>query len=99
MLLWLSTQQDRADFFASTRSMALSLPAGMCAPCALQAAIAQQATALRKVEVGAHKAQAPRPAEGGLEAALRKGLERFHFDDTRGTTAHGDDTTGDFSMQ
>ncbi len=58
----------------------------------------QQAAALRKVDPAACRVPAP-PQEGGLEAALRKGLEKFKFDDTQGTTAHGDNTTGDFSMQ
>lgn len=64
---------------------------------AMQSAIVHQAAALRKVDAAALKAAAPRQQEGGLEAALRAGLEKFKFDDTRGTTVHGDDTTGDFS--
>ena len=54
---------------------------------------------MRKVEPAVARPPDP-PREGGLEAALRKGLERFKFDDiTQGTTAHCDDTSGDFSLQ
>eukprot|EP00887_Chlorella_sp_A99_P002275 scaffold10.g2275.t1 len=69
-----------------------------------QSALLQQAAALRRVEVAApephpaQKARAPGQQQqqqqqegGGLEAALRRGLERFRFED--GNTAGEDDNT------
>ncbi|PRW45719.1 hypothetical protein C2E21_5938 [Chlorella sorokiniana] len=60
-----------------------------------QTAIAQQAAALRKVELAA-KQPAARQPESGLEAALRKGLERFKFEDATAGEEDGN-TTGGFS--
>ncbi|KAI7845303.1 hypothetical protein COHA_001145 [Chlorella ohadii] len=60
-----------------------------------QSAIAQQAAALRRVEPAA-KQPAQRQPESGLEAALRKGLERFKFEDATAGEEDGN-TTGGFS--
>lgn len=52
--------------------------------------------ALKRVDPEAARASArAAAAESSLEARLREGLAKFRFDDTAGTTAHGDDD--DFS--
>jgi hypothetical protein len=56
-----------------------------------QEALAHQAASLRSVTAVPRPTPAA-PAQGGMEAALRKGLERFKFDDA--TAGGGDDDTG-----
>ena len=61
---------------------------------ALQNEILQKAAMLKKMDPAARLAPHP-DQENQLAAALRKGLEKFHFDDP---TLHGEDsnTTGGF---
>ncbi|KAK9828905.1 hypothetical protein WJX72_002702 [[Myrmecia] bisecta] len=62
----------------------------------LQSEILQKAASLKRVEPASKPAPHP-DQENHLAAALRKGLEKFHFDDS---TLHGEDsnTTSGFSV-
>ncbi|PSC73666.1 hypothetical protein C2E20_3077 [Micractinium conductrix] len=60
-----------------------------------QTALQQQAASLRRVDPAQKAAPAARQPDSGLEAALRKGLERFKFEDAIGGGDEGN-TTGGF---